>query len=182
LAVSAALAGVAGSAAGLGVAAGVPGTAFTVATFADVEVLAGADFDAVFCDCARLDPARARTNAASVAKAKIPRPAHTLIPLLFLSLISSLLFSDLFRLHPGTLIYRIVPVWLLNHVRACEALDCGSSLPLSSPRACSRASQRESTFTASKLAGPKAAASCRTPKLRIHARWECNAFPASRDV
>jgi hypothetical protein len=78
-----------------------------------VEVLAGADFDPASCDCARLDSANAKTNAASVAKAKIRLSKPALIPLLFLSLISRLLFSDLFRLHPGTLIYRIVPVWLL---------------------------------------------------------------------
>jgi hypothetical protein len=99
LAVSAALAGVAGSAAGFGVAACVAGALFTVATFADVEVLSGADFDAELSDCARLDPARAKTNAASVAKAKLRLPTCTLIPLLFLSLISLLL---LFRFLPAS--------------------------------------------------------------------------------
>jgi hypothetical protein len=56
-------------------------------------VLACADFDAVLCDCARLDPARAKTNADSAAKAKIRLPIRTLIPLLFISLISLLLFQ-----------------------------------------------------------------------------------------
>jgi hypothetical protein len=64
-----------------------------------VGVLAGADFDAVLCACAQLDPARAKTNADSVAKAKIPLPARTLIPLLFLSLISLL---HLFRSVPAS--------------------------------------------------------------------------------
>jgi|SRR5208337_540625 len=93
LAASAAWAGAAGSAAGFGVAACVPGAVFTVAAFANVEVLAGADFDAVLGDCARLDPARAKTNATSAAKARIRPPTCTLIPLLFLSLISLLLFQ-----------------------------------------------------------------------------------------
>jgi hypothetical protein len=102
LAVSAALASAAGSAAGFGVAASVAGAAFTVATFASVRVLVRADFDAVLCDCARLVPARAKIIAASMAKAKIPLPTRTMFPLLFLSLISLLLFSDLFRLPAGT--------------------------------------------------------------------------------
>ncbi|MGA3325861.1 MAG: hypothetical protein ABSF45_15415 [Terriglobia bacterium] len=96
-------AGAVGSAAGFGVAAWVAGAAFTVATFADGGVLACADFDAVLCDCARLDPASAKTKADSAAKARICLPPRTMIPLLFLSLISRLLFSGLFRLHPSTL-------------------------------------------------------------------------------
>jgi hypothetical protein len=54
------------------------------------DCFARADFDAVLCDCARLDPARARTNATSVAKAKIRLPVRTMPAPLFLSLISLL--------------------------------------------------------------------------------------------
>lgn len=89
-------------------------TAFTAATLPGVVAPAGADFDAVLCDSARLGPARTKTNADSVAKAGIhltkhraPRgpgtalradrlPAGTMILLLSLSLIS-LLLPGLFR-------------------------------------------------------------------------------------
>jgi hypothetical protein len=65
------------------------------AAFADGWALACPDFDPVLCACAQ--PGPARTSAASVIKAKIHRPLLTLFPLLFLSLIFRLLFSDLFR-------------------------------------------------------------------------------------
>jgi len=67
--------------------------------------------------------------------------------------------------------------------QACEALECGSLLPLWPKPACWLPRWRPPAnwrgivlsieIPASKLAGRKAAASCRTPKLRIHARWEC---------
>ena len=47
----------------------------------------------------------------------------------------------------------------------CGALECGSLLPLSPKPACWRESATTVEFPASKLAGRKAAASCRTPKL-----------------
>ncbi|MGO8817684.1 MAG: hypothetical protein ACLQVG_23810 [Terriglobia bacterium] len=63
-----------------------------------------------------------------------------------------------------------------------EALECGSLLPLSVSRSCSRAfrgraalarvERDERRVGASKLAGGKAAASCRTLKLRKHAARE----------
>ncbi len=59
-------------------------------------------------------------------------------------------------------------------VWACEALECGSLLPLSSPRAGSRGFQPKAQIPASKLARANAAASCRTPKLRRHVRLECD--------
>jgi len=55
-------------------------------------------------------------------------------------------------------------------VRAQPALECGSLLPLSPSRTCSRECQPRAQFPASKLAGDKAAASCRTPKLRTSAK------------
>jgi len=60
---------------------------------------------------------------------------------------------------------QVAKVHLAAGVR-CEALECGSSLPLSSARACSRELRPGAQFPASKLARDKAAASCRTPKLR----------------
>jgi len=51
--------------------------------------------------------------------------------------------------------------------RTCEALECGSLLPLSTPRICSPGFQPREQFPASKLARAKAAASCRTPKPRM---------------
>jgi len=55
-------------------------------------------------------------------------------------------------------------------VHACGALECGSLLPLSRLRARSRGPRRCVLFAASKLAGEKAAASCRTLKLRSACR------------
>lgn len=51
-------------------------TAFTAATLPGVVAPAGADFDAVLCDSARLGPARTKTNADSVAKAGIHLTKH----------------------------------------------------------------------------------------------------------
>jgi len=48
----------------------------------------------------------------------------------------------------------------------CEALECGSLLPLWREPACWRGIALPVEISASKLAGRKAAASCRTPKLR----------------
>src|SRR5271169_2408291 len=46
-----------------------------------------------------------------------------------------------------------------------EALECGSKLPLCLEPACWRGTLLQVEIPASKLAGRKAAASCRTPKL-----------------
>jgi hypothetical protein len=67
----------------------------------------------------------------------------------------------------------------INSGTACAALGCGSLLPLSSPRACSRELPSRRDLAASKLAEAKAAASCRAPKLRVHARWYLSDFPPS---
>ena len=48
----------------------------------------------------------------------------------------------------------------------CAALECGSLLPLWREPACWRGIALPVEISASKLAGRKAAASCRTPKLR----------------
>jgi hypothetical protein len=53
---------------------------------------------------------------------------------------------------------------LVSAVILSEALEWGSLLPLSSPRARSRGLQPRASLPASKLARAKAAASCRTPK------------------
>jgi len=54
--------------------------------------------------------------------------------------------------------------------RAQPAFECGSLLPLSLRRACSRKFHPETSFATSKLVHAKAAASCRTLKLRIELR------------
>ena len=68
---------------------------------------------------------------------------------------------------------------------ACAALECGSLLPLSSPRGCFGdfeiatvpATRRDwRNASASKLAGQKAAASCRTLKLRRAWQYASHAF------
>ena len=62
----------------------------------------------------------------------------------------------------------------------CEALECGSLLPLSSLRACSRGFQRCALLAPSKLAGEKAAASYRTLKLRTHKKAGGIVYPRVR--
>ncbi|MGO8732063.1 MAG: hypothetical protein ACLQVM_04635 [Terriglobia bacterium] len=62
---------------------------------------------------------------------------------------------------------------LVSAVILSEALECGSLLPLSSPRACSRGLQPGASLPASKLARAKATASCRTPKRAVVALSAC---------
>ena len=67
----------------------------------------------------------------------------------------------------------------INERVGCAALECGSSLPLLLQPACWLQDRAAMGLPASKLAGRKAAASCRTPKLRLHARWKQSDFPPS---
>jgi len=62
------------------------------------------------------------------------------------------------------------------------ALECGGLLPLWHQPACWRGIVLSGEIPASKLAGRKAAASCRTPKLHEESRPTCPPDPHSRDV
>ena len=62
-----------------------------------------------------------------------------------------------------------------------EAMECGSLLPLWLEPACWRGIVPSAEILASKLAGRKEAASCRTPKLRMPAQAARDEEGASRN-